>query len=122
MVENNKFPEKRPFKGDYCDSGGSNNHDDWNCREIDFLETNGNKIFQTTMHLGTGGRNAPQRYEYAFTSAAQSSQCFNWKAMKGDPKKGLIALPWEVFDVWPVPGSDDTWLSKSSLCLELHGA
>src|ERR1700737_5076841 len=24
--------------------------------------------------------------------------------------------------LWPVPGSDDTWLSKSSLCLELHGA
>jgi response regulator RpfG family c-di-GMP phosphodiesterase len=25
-------------------------------------------------------------------------------------------------EIWPVPGSDDTWLSKSSLCLELHGA
>jgi len=92
MVENNVHPEKQPILKDYCDSGTApDNHNEWNCREIDFLETNGNKIFQTTMHLGDGGGKAPQRYEWAYTSAANNS-CFNWGAMRDDPQLGLHSL------------------------------
>jgi hypothetical protein len=90
LIENDKYPGTQP-KGDpinggnYCDAGG--NHDDFNCREIDFLETNGNKITQTTLHLGDGGINAPQRYEYSFAeTAATEPNCFNYGVMQGAPQ------------------------------------
>jgi hypothetical protein len=89
-VENRKFPDKQPIgKDDYCDAGGA--HNDWNCREIDFMETNGNKIFQTTLHLGDGGQRAPQRYEYSFANTADSS-CFDYINMNGNPLVGLHSL------------------------------
>jgi hypothetical protein len=90
LIENDKSPGTQP-KGDptkggnYCDAGG--NHNDFNCREIDFLETNGNKITQTTLHLGDGGGSAPQRYEYSFAAtAATEPACFNYGVMQASPK------------------------------------
>jgi hypothetical protein len=55
-------------KGDsYCDAGGSVPY----CNEIDFMETNGNRILQTTIHL-----EGEQRYEYTLTEAAFSDNCY----------------------------------------------
>jgi hypothetical protein len=53
------------------------------------METNGNKLFQTTLHLGAGGSSAPQRYEYAYSSTALNNSCFNSANMKNDPANGL---------------------------------
>jgi hypothetical protein len=87
MVQNPVNPTAQPIGTAYCDAGGNNNQ--WNCREIDFMETNGNKLFQTTLHLGTGGSSAPQRYEYAYASTALNNSCFNSANMKNDPANGL---------------------------------
>jgi len=43
------------------------------------------------MHLGDGGGDAPQRYEYSFTEAANTS-CFNYAEMQDDPSHGLHSL------------------------------
>tara|TARA_R110001592_G_scaffold126336_1_gene337429 strand:- start:43878 stop:44861 length:984 start_codon:yes stop_codon:yes gene_type:complete len=77
MVSNPENPSLQPKGGDYCDAGGNNAS--WNCREIDFLETNGNKITQTTLHLGDDANNT-QRYEYAFAETADTAG-FNYSAM-----------------------------------------
>lgn len=54
---------------DYCDSGGNGN-----CGEIDFLETNGNGIFQSTIHFPQSlGASNPQIYEYTWTGASSNS-------------------------------------------------
>ena len=82
MVSNPVQPSVQPKGTNYCDAGG--NGTQWNCQEIDFLETNGNKITQTTMHLGTGGSSAPQRYEYSFAQTADNS-CFNYSSMTSSP-------------------------------------
>lgn len=56
-------------KGDnYCDAG---NQGAPYCDEIDFMETNGNRILQTTIHL-----NNAQRYEYTYTEAAFADDCY----------------------------------------------
>src|SRR6266446_5966 len=92
LVCNPNNPRAQPTGPHYCDAGGNCAQgfpDD--CREIDFLETNGNKIFQATMHLGNGGKNAPQRFEYSYTDAANNG-CYNWRNMKNDPGKGLHNL------------------------------
>jgi len=82
MVSNPVQPSVQPKGTNYCDAGGSNNQ--WNCQEIDIIETNGNKITQSTLHLGTGGSSAPQRYEYSFASTANNS-CFNYSSMTSSP-------------------------------------
>jgi hypothetical protein len=87
MVSNPVQPTTQPIGNNYCDSGGNGNQ--WNCREIDFMETNGNKLFQTTMHLGDGGSSAPQRYEYSYASTALNNSCFASANMKNDPINGL---------------------------------
>jgi hypothetical protein len=89
MIEDPTNPSAQPSGGNYCDAGGNNNS--WNCREIDIIETNGNKITQTTMHLGNGGSSAPQRYEYSFAETADNS-CFNYSNMKDDPTAGTHSL------------------------------
>src|SRR5262245_53370294 len=92
LVCNPNNPAAQPIGPNYCDAGGNcaqGSPDD--CREIDFLETNGNKIFQVTMHLGNGGENAPQRFEYSFTDAA-NNDCYDWANMKHDPGNGLHSL------------------------------
>jgi hypothetical protein len=87
LVQNPNNPSTQPIGNNYCDAGGNNNA--WNCRELDLMETNGNKLFQTTLHLGTGGSSAPQRYEYAYSSTALNNTCFNSANMKNDPANGL---------------------------------
>lgn len=91
MVSNPVQPAVQPIGTSYCDAGG--NGSQWNCREIDLLETNGNKITQTTMHLGNGGPSAPQRYEYSFAATADNS-CFNYSTMLSSPTatNGLHSL------------------------------
>lgn len=61
--------------GEYCDSGNAGSSF---CDEIDFLETNGNAVTQTTIHLD----NNKQNYQYATTSGITSgistvSDCWN---------------------------------------------
>lgn len=87
MVSNPVQPTTQPTGSNYCDAGGNGNQ--WNCREIDFMETNGNKLFQTTMHLGNGGSSAPQKYEYSYASTALGNSCFTSANMKNDPANGL---------------------------------
>jgi hypothetical protein len=96
LIENDTFPSKQPKGQDgYCDDGGSQefSHPEWNCREIDFLETNGNKITQTTLHLHDYRSSnppiqvPPQRYEYAFAATSQlDANCFNYSAMLAAPQ------------------------------------
>jgi hypothetical protein len=57
----------QPKGSNYCDAGGSVPY----CNEIDFMETNGNRILQQTIHLDN-----KQRYEYSFTEAAFSDNCY----------------------------------------------
>jgi hypothetical protein len=57
----------QPKGSNYCDAGGSVPY----CNEIDFMETNGNRILQQTIHLDN-----KQRYEYTFTDAAFSDNCY----------------------------------------------
>jgi hypothetical protein len=87
LVQNPTNPTQQPIGSNYCDAGGNNNQ--WNCRELDLMETNGNKLFQTTLHLGAGGSSAPQRFEYAYSSTALNNSCFNSANMKNDPANGL---------------------------------
>jgi hypothetical protein len=82
IISNPVYPNVQPKGPNYCDAGGNNTQ--WNCREIDFIETNGNKITQTTLHLGDGGNSAPQRYEYSFAQTADNS-CFNYSTMLSSP-------------------------------------
>ena len=89
MVSNPISPGTQPIGDAYCDAGGNNNS--WNCREIDFVETNGNKITQTTLHLGDGGSSAPQRYEYAYAATA-NDPCFNYSNMQDDSAAGTHSL------------------------------
>ena len=58
----------QPKGDDYCDAGGSVPY----CDEIDFMETNGNRIIQTTIHL-----DGEQRYEYTYSNAAFDDNCYN---------------------------------------------
>jgi len=90
LIQNPNNPATQPIGGNYCDAGGNNNA--WNCRELDLMETNGNKLFQTTLHLGNGGSSAPQRYEYAYSSTALNNTCFNSANMKNDPANGLYDI------------------------------
>jgi len=95
LVQNPNNPTAQPkatadHTGTYCDAGtGADSHPERNCRELDMLETNGNKLFQTTLHLGDGGSSAPQRLEYAYDSLALNNQCFTASNMKNDPSAGL---------------------------------
>jgi len=91
LVSNPTNPSLQPKGDNYCDAGGSCS--EWNCREIDMLETNGSKITQTTMHLGNGGEKAAQRFEYSFAQTADNS-CFNYAAMLASPTptNGLHSL------------------------------
>ena len=89
MISNPTSPSTQAVGMDYCDAGGTASN--WsNCREIDFLETNGNKITQTTVHLGDGGAAAPQRFEYGFSETA-GSPCFA-PPSSGDPSAGIHDL------------------------------
>tara|TARA_B110000503_G_scaffold118808_1_gene180061 strand:- start:97 stop:1107 length:1011 start_codon:yes stop_codon:yes gene_type:complete len=90
MVSNPDNPSLQPKGDNYCDAGGNNAA--WNCREIDFLETNGNKITQATLHLG-GGTNTNQRFEYAFAETANADG-FNYSAMPASVSDADYGTPY----------------------------
>lgn len=78
-------------KGDnYCDAGNTGSP---YCNEIDFLETNGNRIFQQTIHL-----NNQQRYEYSYTDGALNDSCYTSSNMSNNPSVGTHSLV-DVLDV-----------------------
>ena len=72
IIQNNKDDE-------YCDSGNSGSPF---CNEIDFLETNGNIVTQSTIHLG-GSQNA----QYAYTTP---NSC--WNSNKLSSANGTIDI------------------------------
>lgn len=67
----------QPIKADYCDAEyeavGF-------CQEIDFLETNGQKLFQHTLHLADA-KKGDQSYEFSYTEAA-NTDCWEWDEMQ----------------------------------------
>jgi hypothetical protein len=95
FIQNPNDPQTQPkatadHTGSYCDAGtGADSHPERNCREIDLMETNGNKLFQTTLHLGNGGSSAPERFEYAYAAPALTDSNFNPANMKNSPTVGL---------------------------------
>jgi hypothetical protein len=80
----------KPKGTSYCDAG--NNGSPY-CNEIDFLETNGNRIFQQTIHL-----NNQQRFEYSYTDGALDDSCYTPSHMSDDPSNGTHSLV-DVLDV-----------------------
>ena len=80
----------KPKGTSYCDAG--NNGSPYG-NEIDFLETNGNRIFQQTIHL-----NNQQRFEYSYTDGALDDSCYTPSHMSDDPSNGTHSLV-DVLDV-----------------------
>ena len=80
----------QPKGTNYCDAG--NNGAPY-CNEIDFLETNGNRIFQQTIHLDN-----KQRFEYSYTSGALSDDCYTPSHMSNNPSEGTHSLV-DILDI-----------------------
>ena len=57
----------------YCDAGGSSTY----CNEIDFMETNGNVLSQTTIHLGTSNSSNKESLEFSYLNSINTNSC--WK-------------------------------------------
>lgn len=78
--------DKQPKgNGNYCDAEfepkpGDPGYPCPFCNEIDFIETNGQKMFQHTLHLADD-KQGPQRYEVSFTDAA-NTECWEWDEMQ----------------------------------------
>ena len=68
----------QPIKADYCDAEYENVGF---CQEIDFLETNGQKLFQHTLHLADA-KKGDQSYQFSYTEAASESVCWQWDEMQ----------------------------------------
>ena len=86
MVNNSVQPKGT----NYCDAGNAGSP---YCNEIDFLETNGNRIFQQTIHL-----NNTQRYEYSYTSGILNDDCYTQANLSNDASKGTHNLA-DVLDI-----------------------
>jgi hypothetical protein len=80
----------QPKGSNYCDAGNTGSP---YCNEIDFLETNGNRIFQQTIHL-----NNQQRYEYSYTDGGLDDSCYTPTNMVNNPLVGTHSLV-DVLDV-----------------------
>ena len=80
----------KPIGDNYCDSGNSGSPF---CNEIDFLETNGNRIFQQTIHL-----NNQQRFEYSYTDGALNDSCYTVDNLSNDPSNGTHSLV-DIIDI-----------------------
>jgi hypothetical protein len=80
----------QPKGTNYCDAGNAGSP---YCNEIDFMETNGNRIFQQTIHL-----NNQQRFEYSYTSGALNDNCYTPANMSDNPSKGTHSLV-DVLDI-----------------------
>ena len=57
----------------YCDAGGTSTY----CNEIDFMETNGNVLSQTTTHLGSSNSDKKESLEFAYLNSIYTNSC--WK-------------------------------------------
>ena len=68
----------QPIKADYCDAEYEKVGF---CQEIDFLETNGQKLFQHTLHLADA-KKGDQSYQFSYTEAANESVCWQWDEMQ----------------------------------------
>ena len=80
----------QPKGTNYCDAGNSGSP---YCNEIDFLETNGNRIFQQTIHL-----NNQQRFEYSYTSGLLDDACYTTSNLSNNSSTGTHSLV-DVIDV-----------------------
>ena len=80
----------QPKGTNYCDAGNAGAP---YCNEIDFLETNGNRIFQQTIHL-----NNQQRYEYSYTNGLKDDNCYTTSNLSNNPSIGTHSLV-DVLDV-----------------------
>jgi hypothetical protein len=80
----------KPNGDNYCDAGNSGSP---YCNEIDFMETNGNRVLQQTIHL-----NNQQRYEYSFTSGALNDNCYTPANMVDSSSNGTHSLV-DVLDI-----------------------
>ena len=80
----------QPKGTNYCDAGNTGSP---YCNEIDFLETNGNRIFQQTIHL-----NNQQRFEYSYTDGALDDSCYTPSHMSNNPSNGTHSLV-DIIDV-----------------------
>ena len=80
----------QPKGTNYCDAGNSGSP---YCNEIDFMETNGNRILQQTIHL-----NNKQRFEYSYSEAILSDDCYTQSNLSNDPGEGTHSLV-DVIDV-----------------------
>ena len=49
----------------YCDAGGTSTY----CNEIDFMETNGNVLSQSTIHLGSNNSDKKESLEFAYLNS-----------------------------------------------------
>ena len=67
----------QPIKADYCDAEYENVGF---CQEIDFLETNGQKLFQHTLHLADA-KKGDQSYQFSYTEGG-GSVCWQWDEMQ----------------------------------------
>ena len=90
--------------GDYCDSGNAGSPA---CDEIDFLETNGNAVTQTTIHLDNA-----QNYQYATTTGLNSiPDCWNdVEGVNGVIDATLIDVsqPFNIEAVFDIVGEEYT--------------
>jgi hypothetical protein len=80
----------QPKGTNYCDAGNAGAP---YCNEIDFMETNGNRILQQTIHL-----NDKQRFEYSYTDGALNDDCYTPSHMSNDPSNGTHSLV-DVLDI-----------------------
>ena len=84
LISNPDDWSKQPLNSGYCDRGNleaginANESGGANCREIDFLETNGAAITQSTEHLrNTQDDGFAQRWEESWTAEAVSNSCYS---------------------------------------------
>ena len=86
----------QPIKADYCDAEYEKVGF---CQEIDFLETNGQKLFQHTLHLADA-KKGDQSYQFSYTEAA-NEDCWQWDEMQeaahGTESVGVVSLV-EIID------------------------
>ena len=80
----------KPIGDKYCDSGNSGSPF---CNEIDFMETNGNRILQQTIHL-----NNQQRFEYSYTDGALNDSCYTVDNFSNNPSNGTHSLV-DIIDI-----------------------
>ena len=91
----------------YCDAGGSSTY----CNEIDFMETNGNVLSQTTVHLGSSNSSNKESLEFSYLNSINTNSC--WKQdYLSNPGNGVnnatVIDPTKPFDMTIEFNSDYT--------------